>query len=316
MARHWFTCSRKQRNSLAVMLGFLVAAAAPLAAQAQQGQRPPALADRVSALEASVAALQEDLGALAGKVGALEAEDAALQEDLGALVDVVGALEASVEALQGDLGALADQVGALEADDGTLGALVDRVDALENEVETLADLFFTVQLGDPAETEGAGSDTAGAPFALRCPDDPDDTFAIGLLGRAGLRIDQLQVQCASIVGRSLSGPVLGDPVTTAAVGGFGGVALGSTLLCPEGTAMSGVFGQLTDDVVGAPVGALGVLCSPFGGGPPIRQGPVGAGSAQAEFTLPCPPGSVTTGIAGRFSEVLEQIQVECRDTTF
>ena len=323
MARPISSCLGQGRKPLAVMIGFLVATAAPLAAQAQQGPPggAPALPDRVDTLEADVEALQGDLGALADRVDPLEAGGGALQGSLDALDERVGALETDVEALQAAPGgALADRVGALEiaveALQGALGALAGRVGDLESDVDALADLILTLQLGDPVETDAAGNGMAGEPFALLCPDDPDDTFAIGLLGRAGIRIDQLQVQCASVVGRSLSGPILGEVIETTTVGtSLGGAPF--VLPCPQGTVMSGVFGRLTSDAVGEPVGALGVLCIPFGGGPPIRQGPVGTGSAQTEFTLACAPGSVTTGIAGRFGfEFLEEIRVECRDTTF
>jgi hypothetical protein len=167
-------------------------------------------------------------------------------------------------------------------------------------------------LGSTTTTDPAGG-SGGSPYTLACP---SGSVAIGIQGRAGANVDQVQVRCQAIgtavqvaagaVGATLTGPV----TTTSPAGGSGGTSY--SLSCPAGFVMIGVSGRV--GVFGAGVvDQLRVECAKLAGSGSFTTPTVGSVFPNSiTYSLICSEGRVATGIQGRAGNLVDRIQVRCQ----
>ncbi|UXI66433.1 S8 family serine peptidase [Tahibacter amnicola] len=135
--------------------------------------------------------------------------------------------------------------------------------------------------------------SGGSPFQLRCP---QGQLLVGVRGRAGLFIDQLQAVCAFADGSDSS---------TASVGGTGGEAFARR--CQDGRVVVGMRGRS-----GAFVDQLQLECAPSADPEDRRTTDTAGGEFGAVFgPVRCPEGRLAAGFKGRAGAYIDQLQLLC-----
>lgn len=168
----------------------------------------------------------------------------------------------------------------------------------------------SITLGPITETSAVGGLGGDAFGSFDCD---SGAIAVGFRGRAGDDIDRTEIRCRGLLGLGLFGPVLDTEVSGGIVGGFGGDDYGSALMCPAGSALTGVRVRAGNVGFGFIIDQMGSRCTTFSDGLVFDQGFVGSQESTAEIiNLDCPAGSVVTGFRGRQGLLLDQIQLRCR----
>lgn len=177
------------------------------------------------------------------------------------------------------------------------------------------DLRLNYEVSTPLEIRGGPE---GMEFNAECP---AGEVIIGLSGRSGAVLDQLQVQCGAI---GLISPELGSIDIRVAPGtamdAYGGAGGGPFWLeCPEDHVVVG-FGDRSNDLVEM----VSLRCAPLnlvndpetgdlsiGFGPTFSTGSVG-GQGEETMTQLCPAGQVAASAQGRSEDFVNAFGMTCQ----
>jgi hypothetical protein len=176
---------------------------------------------------------------------------------------------------------------------------------------------YSLNSGGTIDTPHGGG-LGGSAFSFPCP---SGSVGTGMLGNTKYydgwtTIFQLSVQCAEL----LANGSLGTTSTTSLAGNFvGDNALGGA--CSGGQLLMGGTGHQTgypdrlvrvSDLTGS-CGSLGTVVAQHA--PQSFIGPLYGLETQTHtltpFSVPCPQGSVVTGLQGRFGDILDAVGFQC-----
>lgn len=173
-------------------------------------------------------------------------------------------------------------------------------------------LFRNAQPLGPAVQTALVGGTGGGAYSLQCP---DGAVVVGVDGNFGgfeqPSMGSIRATCRSVSTGALV-KSLGAPTQTGLSGGAGGGAW--LLFCPANHVLTGVSGSTKPVFGGAGtvVENLSIQCTPIGGAEVATVGPAGAGNTTP-FSLPCPDGTVATGIGpANADQLLDAIRLTCR----
>lgn len=172
------------------------------------------------------------------------------------------------------------------------------------------DLSIDYEVESPLDVRGGGG---GGHFVEECP---EGEVIIGLVGRAGVYVDRIQVQCG-IIELTSSEPatfeVSLEPGTMLEHhGGDGGSEF--SLACEPGQAVVGFSGRS-----GKYLDRISLRCAPvmmtddmaLGFGETVDTDSKGGGGG-GEFSLDCPAGEVATIAQGRSGKFVDALGLTCR----
>ncbi|USH01445.1 DUF1929 domain-containing protein [Grimontia kaedaensis] len=168
-------------------------------------------------------------------------------------------------------------------------------------------LSLNVKAAPITETARVGG-SGGGPYLVDCP---DSSVLVGVRGRSGSVIDQLRAVCIQV---DALGNWQGTPETYGAqAGGNGGSAF--DLVCPNGSAVSGINAYPSTEWGIDVVGKVAVHCKTLSGSTSVSgaQTTIGtAGLEGDEFSdLSCADGKAAQGITGRSGALVDQIALRC-----